>query len=416
MFSDTKIYIHKKTMLLHLVILSFCFILWYGLALAPTAHADSGWLAVYWNNPGLEGEPALLRPEYDDNHNPDININWHFDSPDPSVVRDYFSARWTRTEYMEPGRYRFTATADDGVRVWVNGQLLINAWYNQPMTTYTAYIDLEAGTVPIKVEYYDNQHQALIQVSWHYVTGSDVFVAGPNWEPTITGWRGEYYNNMLFAGPPNLVRNDPAINFDWGLDSPAPQTIYDDRFAVRWTNTLNLPAGRYRFTTTSDDGVRLWVNDRLVIDQWHAQTSLTHTTADLMLSGPVSIKMEYYDEIGLAEARLTWEAVDGMTTAVAAQSPPSSLPSASAPGPDTVPVATIINANVLNVRAGPGMSYDPFTYLQGGDSITLIGRDNTISWLQVRLADGRIGWIANGYAASTYPLISLPVTIPTGVQ
>ena len=372
--------------------------------------AQSSWLAVYWNNPDLEGSPVLIRPEFDDNHNPDISINWYLGSPAPEVVnRDYFSARWTRNEYMEPGRYRFTASGDDGVRVWVNDQLLIDGWINQVFTTYTGYIDLDGGSVPIRVEYYDNQHHAMVNVSWTRVPGSETAVVGPNWSPPGSGWRGEYYNNTLFAGPPNLVRTDPEINFDWALESPAPANIVKDRFAVRWTNSLNLAPGRYRFTTTSDDGVRLWINGELRIDQWHSQTSLSHST-DMELAGTsassVAVKLEYYDEIGLAEARLTWERLDAPS---ATQPVTQSTTSGSMPGLENVPTAIVINANHLNVRSGPGMEHDPFTHLSRSEGVTMVARDRTTSWVKVQLADGTTGWVGSGYLLSTYPKISLPI-------
>ena len=368
-------------------------------------YAQSAWLAVYWNNKTLDGPPVLIRPEFDDNGNPDIHINWGLDGPGDPVHKEFFSARWTRSQYMEPGRYRFTVSADDGVRVWVTDQLLIDAWINQPQTTYVAYLDLDEGVYPMRVEYYQNQHQALINLTWERVPGSEVAVAGPGWNPPPGGWRGEYYNNLLFAGPPNLVRTDPQINFDWALESPAPQAIVPDRFAVRWTNTLNLEPGRYRFTTTSDDGVRLWLNDVLRIDQWHSQTSLAHST-ELDVAGPVAIKLEYYDEIGLAEARLSWERLGGLPTSQPANPPASS---GSMPGQENTPVAAVTNANVLNVRSGPGMTYDPFTYLTHGQSVTLLGRSATTAWIQVQLADGRVGWVANGFLLTPYPLISLPI-------
>ncbi len=370
-------------------------------------YAQSAWLAVYWNNINLDGAPVLIRPEFDDNDNPDIHINWGLDGPGDPVHKEFFSARWTRTQYLEPGRYRFTATADDGVRVWVAGQLLIDAWLNQPQTTYVAYIDLDEGVYPLRVEYYQNQHQALINLTWERVPGSEVALAGPGWNPPPGGWRGEYYNNLLFAGPPNLVRTDPQIDFDWALESPAPQAIVRDRFAVRWTNTLNLEPGRYRFTTTSDDGVRLWLDGVLRIDQWHSQTSLAHST-EVDVAGPVAVKLEYYDEIGLAEARLTWERLAGPATAQPASQPAAS---GSMPGQESTPVATVTNANVLNVRSGPGMTYDPFTYLTRGQSVTLLARSATTAWLQVQLVDGRTGWVANGFMLTTYPLVSLPVAI-----
>ena len=384
----------------------FCAAAFVFISSSTAVSAQSSWLAVYWNNPTLEGSPALIRPEFDDNHNPGININWGLGSPDDGAVnKDYFSARWTRNQYLEPGRYRFTASGDDGVRVWVNDQLLIDGWLNQVFTTYTGYIDVAGGSVPIRVEYYENQHHAMVSVNWTRVPGSQTAVAGTNWSPAAGGWRGEYYNNTLFAGPPNLVRTDPEINFDWGLESPAPANIVDDRFAVRWTNTLNLTPGFYRFTITSDDGVRLWINDELRIDQWHSQTSLSHST-DLELGGETAVKLEYYDEIGLAESRLFWERLDSPSTN---QPTSQSTTSGSMLGQENMPVASVINANHLNVRSGPGMEHDPFTHLSRSDGVTMLARNTTTAWIKVQLANGETGWVGSGYLLSTYPKISLPI-------
>lgn len=380
----------------------------------PTVRADSGWQAAYWNNTSLSGPPALQRPEFDDNHNPDLDINWDRESPHTSINNDYFSARWTRSEFFQPGRYRFTATADDGVRVWVNGRLLIDAWLNQPATTHVAYIDLSAGVAPIRVEYYDNQHHALVRLAWSRVPGSDVYLEGEAWQPAVAGWRGEYYDNMFFAGPPNLVRDDAAINFDWGLDSPAIHVIHHNRFAVRWSNTLSLEPGRYRFAATTDDGVRLWVNDQLVIDQWHAQTAYTHAAELDLPGGATPVKMEYYDEVGLAEARLAWTRldVDASLHPDAAHIPVEVTLGDSAPGPEIEPVATVSNANVLNVRAGPGLAYESFAYLVREQTVTMLGRDAAPAWIQVQLPDGRSGWVGAGYLTTPFPLIDLAVTAP----
>jgi len=73
------------------------------------------------------------------------------------------------------------------------------------------------------------------------------------------------------------VRDDPEINFDWGSSSPAPGAIGSDRFSVRWTRTLDLPAGQYRFAVTADDGVRLWINGHPLIDAWRDQAATTYS-------------------------------------------------------------------------------------------------------------------------------------------
>ena len=71
----------------------------------------------------------------------------------------------------------------------------------------------------------------------------------------------------------------------------------------------HLTSGLYRFTTTTDDGVRLWVNDHLIIDKWQDQAARSYS-GTILVSGDVPIKMEYYENGGVASARLTWTRLD----------------------------------------------------------------------------------------------------------
>src|SRR3954470_14678747 len=81
------------------------------------------------------------------------------------------------------------------------------------------------------------------------------------------GLRATYYNNADFSGA-SVARVDPAINFDWGTGSPAPN-IDVDTFSVRWVGQVEAPiSGAYTFFTQSTDGVRLWVNRQLIVSNW----------------------------------------------------------------------------------------------------------------------------------------------------
>jgi hypothetical protein len=98
------------------------------------------------------------------------------------------------------------------------------------------------------------------------------------------------------------------IDFSWGYGSPAPG-IPNDGFSVRWIRTANFREGLYRFTTTTDDGVRLWVNGHLLIDHWRDQPLTSHS-GTIHLVGGAPIVMEYYENGGVASARLTWVRVE----------------------------------------------------------------------------------------------------------
>lgn len=81
------------------------------------------------------------------------------------------------------------------------------------------------------------------------------------------GWQGEYYANAALQGSPRVVREDSAINFTWGYNAPAPG-IPATGFSVRWFRTLYFSEGVYRLYGQSDGGVRIWIDNRLVLDQW----------------------------------------------------------------------------------------------------------------------------------------------------
>ncbi|RIK44385.1 MAG: hypothetical protein DCC55_02790 [Chloroflexi bacterium] len=263
------------------------------------AVSDPAWQGAYWNNREMSGEPALVRSD------PNLDFDWGGGSPDPAIRADQFSARWTRYLYLEAGLYRFAVTSDDGVRVFVNDRQIIDGWSDHPAQTFSADLPLATGHHLVRVEYYENADRALIRFNWERVSGGG---------ETIQNWRGEYFNNRDLSGAPVFVRDDAEINFDWGTGSPAPSVVNSDNFSTRWTRTLNLPAGNYRFRLTVDDGARLWVNNALIIDQWREQGVTTYTSDIYLPGGNTPIRLEYFDYVGGAIVRLNWERTDGQPT------------------------------------------------------------------------------------------------------
>lgn len=121
--------------------------------------------AQYYANRELSGEPVFVGVERQENR---ITYDWGMGSPGHGLGADNFSIRWTGIFAInENGEYVFTARADDGIRVWVNNNLIIDAWRDQGPTTYTAEVSLQAGdAINMKVEYYDSGWEALAQLSW----------------------------------------------------------------------------------------------------------------------------------------------------------------------------------------------------------------------------------------------------------
>lgn len=123
------------------------------------------------------------------------------------------------------------------------------------------------------------------------------------------GLQVAYYNNLSLQGQPVLQRVDRQVDFHWTLYSPQ-QTLSTDQYSVRWTGQLHSPVtGVYRIGLDGNDGYRLFINDRLVVDQWQKQSYHTRL-ADYHFSKDSSyaIRIEFYESQGNAHIRLVWNA------------------------------------------------------------------------------------------------------------
>ncbi len=125
-------------------------------------------------------------------------------------------------------------------------------------------------------------------------------------EPQAAGLTGEYFDDPDFTNR-TLTRTDAGVDFDWGEGSPDP-SLEADTFSVRWTGQVQPRHSEdYTFYTTSDDGVRLWVNGEPLIDNWtdHGATEDSGTIT-LAAGQKYDIVMEFYENGGDALARLSW--------------------------------------------------------------------------------------------------------------
>ncbi|PSN20047.1 hypothetical protein C7271_04110 [filamentous cyanobacterium CCP5] len=125
--------------------------------------------------------------------------------------------------------------------------------------------------------------------------------------PTVgNGLKATYYDGKEF-GQPVLSRRDATIDFDWQSGSPAA-SMDNDAFTVHWNGFIKPDYSEdYLFTTTSDDGVRLWIDDQLIINHWYDQAATPHSGRISLEAGKFySIKMDYYESQGWAKASLAW--------------------------------------------------------------------------------------------------------------
>jgi len=132
--------------------------------------------------------------------------------------------------------------------------------------------------------------------------------------PTGTGLTGSYYTNAS-ATYTNLVNfnatnlflttNDAMIDFTWGTNTSP--NLLNGNYTVRWTGQVQPQYSEtYFFETRTDDGVKLWVNDQLIIDHWQTQNTTWTNVITLVADVRYNIRMEYFNRGGSARARLSW--------------------------------------------------------------------------------------------------------------
>jgi hypothetical protein len=123
---------------------------------------------------------------------------------------------------------------------------------------------------------------------------------------TGNGVKGEYFTGTNF-NTPVLTRTDPVIDFNWGGGSP-DSSVGSDTFSVRWTGNVEaVYSDTYTFHTNTDDGVRLYINNQLLIDRWQDQSATEYTgTIGLSAGQKYSLTMDYFENEGDASAQLSW--------------------------------------------------------------------------------------------------------------
>ena len=316
---------------------------WPSVAGASPPTDDPDWRAEYYANPGLYDAPSLTRYEGD------INYDWGRGAPARGLPADHFSVRWTRTTRFDAGTYKFCATVDDGVRVWVDGQLIIDQWKVQGATMHCASKQLSAGEHTLQMAYFENTEYAVAKFWWSPGGGPSEPAPPPQPpsrppsqqpapQPPVTpqpphgDWTGQYYDNKNLSGSPALTRADAALRFDWGLGSPARGLPADD-FSVRWTRDVQFSAGTYSFFAKTDDGVRLWVDGDLVIDYWRDQPATTHRGTRALDTGTHRVMVEYYEHTQYASIAVWWN-LDGSEPPSGPGSPPGP---GDKPGPGAKP-------------------------------------------------------------------------------
>lgn len=151
-----------------------------------------------------------------------------------------------------------------------------------------------------------------VRVEWAKGTQFGRGTSIPAIEPSaFQGLKGEYFKNQNLSGTPALTRNDPQIAFNWHAGAPA-DGFGIDHYSIRWTGKITpTKSGEYRIAVSSDDGYRLFLNGRKVMEDWTVHSGKTdEIKLNLQAGVPVDMKLEYYEEAGDALIQLGWSVGD----------------------------------------------------------------------------------------------------------
>jgi len=247
------------------------------------------WRGEYYGNTKLQGDYLLVR------NDKKIDFNWGNGSPDGDVPSDSFSARWTRDLTFDESIYRFHLVMDDGATLWVDDRLVIDEWKQGASREAIVDLAMKKGEHEIKVEYYEAGGSAKVSLSWEKLSSVK-----------FDGWKGLYWFNKSLDSKWALVRDDEAIDFNWKFESPA-LGIPEDDFSIRWEKEVDFEAGVYTFYAYADDGFRFYLDDSLVIDEWHISNGSEVYSIEMELTGKHDLTIQYYERKQHAQVKFWWE-------------------------------------------------------------------------------------------------------------
>jgi uncharacterized protein YraI len=440
---------------------------------APPSQAQGiGWSVNVYGNQSLSG-PVLYSGSV-----PTVSYTWGAGAPvingvntgSLGVPADGFSVRFSTTAFFTAGNYRFNVQVDDGVRLYVDGILLINDWQALGFRTLQAdYNFATDGNHAIVVEMFDATGDATIIASWAVSSGGVpgcvegyTYSACPSgsvsgsspapstgWPPdsgpsaicndgwnscsvnasgtcsdhggvrtwctsgttgyTGVPWYGEFYNNPDLTAPPVFTNsyNPSGLNLNWGQDSPGGAVLADN-FTAKFTRTLNVPSDL-------PEAVYIFYIKADDNFRFYVDTTLILDRWDTY-AGQQMEQVEVTLLNGSHTLRLEYrEQTAGAFvfltwTPPSAQNPvlaPDAAPGGAGGGAPTGITATV-NVSRLNFRSAPSLSAQVLAKLSSGASYPVTGRTADNAWVQITV-EGQTGWVAAQYVTLSGDLNTVPV-------
>lgn len=276
-----------------------------------------GLAGEYFDNDEMVGDPVAVRTDKG------IDFMWGNGAPIDGLPTDNFSIRWTgRILANNNETYTFCTFADDGTRLWIDNNIIIEDWNKSGFHQTCGSIVLTAGWHNIRMDYFDFKIDAGVRLAWSapaQTGGVIVPIPADHMDDQYSGnveigLVAEYFDNIELIVPAVFTTVSGNVDFDWYIGSPDPM-VPSNYFSARFSGEVYAAtAGGYKFVTFADDGVRVYVDGNLVIDNWNDQ-SYTRTESPVLnlTAGWHDIVVEYYEYEETAAVRLFWTTPDNAT-------------------------------------------------------------------------------------------------------
>jgi hypothetical protein len=302
--------------------------------LAGIIFASLGALAAGGADPGLVGEYFQMEgtledfPTIEPTRKPtlarvdkDINFASTLEAFPGTKLMDNFYVRWTGLiKIPKDARYKFFLNSDDGSRLFLDGKKVVDNGGTHAMTEESGEAELKAGDHDIKVEFFEAESDAGCILSWEaadvpkeVVPASAFFHKSAAGEPGLTAEffkteeGSEDFPNFPASKVPDLKRVDKDINVE-STQGEWPGTPFKDFFYIRWTGMIQISAeGAYTFFLESDDGSRMFIDGKQVLDNGGAHAMEEVAGEVKLTAGNHALKVEYFEKDIDAGCKMRWK-------------------------------------------------------------------------------------------------------------
>lgn len=251
-----------------------------------------------------------------------VDFSWRTpDLADPALTMPTYSVRWTgQVQAALTGPMTFYTTSDDGVRLFIDDQLIIDDWPDHDTTEDAGTVTLTAARrYNVRLEFKESGGGAEISFAWGNLCLPRETIPISRLFPSYTGMvcpapasgsgpglQGEYFAAEDFT---DLRTTHDGESVDWDfIGGPSDHAVGPDHFSVRWTGQL---LARYTGPTTlhtlSSGAVRLWLDGQLVIDDWKPHDEIEDTAVVTLTAGRQhDIRLEFVADTDHSAIHLLW--------------------------------------------------------------------------------------------------------------